>query len=227
MAGLWAYLLLGVAAFPSIEFPGVAVFAQMPGASAQTMASTVVAPLERHLGRIPGVKMMYSSASEGSAQIQVMFDMSRTADKAARDVQAALNAAATDLPSGMPSPPGYFKFDTSQIPVLLVSLTSTSLPPDQLYDLTDTLLKPAVAQIDGVAQVNVSGGAPHAVRIVLNTAALVNMGITANDVANALRAANVTSPQGTLSDGAYPYDGHRQRFVAQRAGFRLAGDRQP
>ncbi|HTH69120.1 MAG TPA: efflux RND transporter permease subunit, partial [Rhodanobacter sp.] len=202
LAGLWSYLLLGVAAFPSIEFPGVAVFAQMPGASAQTMASTVVAPLERHLGRIPGVRQMSSSASEGGAQIQVLFNMDRSADKAARDVQAAINAAAPDLPPGLPSPPGYVKFDTSQIPVLLVSLTSSSLPPDRLYDLTDTLLKPAVAQISGVAQVQVGGGTPHAVRIVLNTSALVGMGITANDVANALRAANVTSPQGTLSNGA-------------------------
>ncbi|KRA33624.1 acriflavin resistance protein [Rhodanobacter sp. Root627] len=202
LGGLWAYLLLGVAAFPSIEFPGVVVFAQMPGANAQTMASTVVAPLERHLGRIPGVRQMYSSASEGGAQIQILFEMDRTADKAARDVQAAINAAAADLPAGMPSPPGYFKFDTSQIPVLLVSLTSTSLAPDQLYDLTDTLLKPAVAQIPGVAQVQVSGGAPHAVRIALNSAALARKGITSNDVANALRAANVTSPQGMLSNGA-------------------------
>ncbi|KZC36168.1 MULTISPECIES: efflux RND transporter permease subunit [Rhodanobacter] len=202
LGGLWAYLLLGVAAFPSIEFPGVAVFAQMPGASAQTMATTVVAPLERHLGRIPGVRMMASSASEGAAQIQVIFNMDRGADKAARDVQAAINAAAADLPPGMPSPPGYFKFDTSQIPVLLVSLTSSSLPPDRLYDLTDTLLKPAVAQIPGVAQVQVGGGTPHAVRIVLDTRALVGMGVTANDVANALRAANVSSPQGTLSNGA-------------------------
>ncbi|MGN6327969.1 MAG: efflux RND transporter permease subunit [Rhodanobacter sp.] len=202
LGGLWAYLLLGVAAFPSIEFPGVAVFAQMPGANAQTMASTVVAPLERHLGRIPGVRQMYSSASEGGAQIQILFEMDRSADKAARDVQAAINAAAADLPAGMPSPPGYFKFDTSQIPVLLVSLTSTSLAPDQLYDLTDTLLKPAVAQIPGVAQVQVSGGAPHAVRIALNSAALARKGITSNDVANALRAANVTSPQGMLSNGA-------------------------
>ena len=201
LAGVWAYLLLGVAAFPSIEFPGVAVFAQMPGASAQTMATTVVAPLERHLGRIAGVKQMFSSASEGGAQIQILFDMSRSADKAARDVQAAINAASADLPSGLPTPPSYIKFDTSQIPVLLVSLTSTSLPPDKLYDLTDTLLKPAVAQIPGVAQVTVSGGAPHAVRIALNAAALANKGITANDVANALRAANVTSPQGTLSNG--------------------------
>ncbi|MGH8157467.1 MAG: efflux RND transporter permease subunit [Rhodanobacter sp.] len=201
LAGLCAYLLLGVAAFPSIEFPGVAVFAQMPGASAQTMATTVVAPLERHLGRIPGVNQMFSSASEGGAQIQVLFDTSRNVDAAARDVQAAINAASADLPPGLPSPPNYIKFDTSQIPVLLVSLTSTSLPPDKLYDLTDTLLKPAVAQIAGVAQVTVSGGAPHAVRIALNTSALANKGITANDVANALRAANVTSPQGTLSNG--------------------------
>ena len=201
LGGLWAYLLLGVAAFPSIEFPGVAVFAQMPGASAQTMASTVVAPLERHLGRIPGVRMMASSASEGGAQIQVIFNMDRGADKAARDVQAAINSAAPDLPPGLPSPPGYVKFDTSQIPVLLVSLTSSSLPPDQLYDLADTLLKPAVAQIPGVAQVQVGGGTPHAVRIVLDTRALVGMGVTANDVANALRAANVSSPQGMLSNG--------------------------
>ncbi|OOG59288.1 efflux RND transporter permease subunit [Rhodanobacter sp. C03] len=201
LAGVWAYLLLGVAAFPSIQFPGVAVFAQMPGASAQTMATTVMAPLERHLGRIPGIKQMFSSAGEGSAQIQILFDMSRNADKAALDVQAAINAASADLPSGMPSPPGYIKFDTSQIPVLLVSLTSTSLPPDKLYDLTDTLLKPAVAQIPGVAQVTVSGGAPHAVRIALNTSLLASKGITANDVANTLRAANVTSPQGTLSNG--------------------------
>jgi multidrug efflux pump len=205
LAGLWSYLLLGVAAFPSIEFPGVAVFAQMPGASAQTMAMTVVAPLERHLGRIAGAQRMFSTASEGGARIQVIFNTDRNPDKAARDVQAAINAAAPDLPTigdgGMPSPPQYFKFDTSQIPVLLVSLTSTSLPPDQLYDLTDTLLKPAVAQIPGVAQIQVSGGTPHAVRIVLNTSALVGMGITANDVANTLRAANVTSPQGTLSNG--------------------------
>jgi multidrug efflux pump len=201
IAGFCAYLLLGVAAFPSIEFPGVVVFAGMPGANAQTMATTVVSPLERHLGRIPGIQHMRSSASDGSAQIQILFDFSRSADKAARDVQAAINAAAPDLPPGMPTPPQYFKFDTSQIPILLVSVTSSSLAPDQLYDKVDTLLKPAVAQIPGVAQVQVGGGTPHAVRVALNTAALAHAGITANDVANALRAANVTSPQGTLSDG--------------------------
>ena len=201
LAGLWAYLLLGVAALPSLDFPGVYVVASQPGASAQTMANTVLAPLERHLGRIPGVDEMYGNASEGQASVMVRFTFDRTADSAARDVQAAINAAAVDLPSGMPSPPQYFKFDTSQIPILFLTLTSTGLPQDQLFDLADTMLKPAVAQIDGVAQVQVFGGTPHAVRIELDNGALAAKGLTTNDVANALRAANVTSPQGTLSDG--------------------------
>jgi len=201
LAGLWAYLLLGVAALPSLDFPGVYVVANQPGASAQTMANTVLAPLERHLGRIPGIDEMYGNAREGSASVMVRFTMSRTADSAARDVQAAINAAAVDLPTGMPSPPQYFKFDTSQIPILFITLTSNGMPQDKLFDLADTLLKPAVAQIDGVAQVQVFGGTPHAVRIELDNNALAAKGLTANDVANALRAANVTSPQGTLSDG--------------------------
>ena len=200
LAGAFAYRLLGVAALPSLEFPGVYIVAQMPGASAQTMASTVLAPLERHIGRIPGIDDMYGNASEGSASIQVRFTFDRTADKAARDVQAAINAAQADLPV-LPSPPQYFKFDTSQIPILLVSLTSTGLPQDKLYDLTDTLLKPAVAQIPGVAQVQVFGGTPHAVRVELDINALASKKLTANDVRNALIAANVTSPQGILTDG--------------------------
>ncbi|MEW5835708.1 MAG: efflux RND transporter permease subunit [Pseudomonadota bacterium] len=201
LAGICAYLLLGVAALPSLEFPGVYVVAQQPGASAQTMASTVLAPLERHLGRIPGVDEMYGNASEGSASVMVRFTFDRTADKAARDVQAAINAAAPDLPSGMPSPPQYFKFDTSQIPILFITLTSTGLPQDKLFDLADTLLNPAIAQIPGVAQVQVFGGTPHAVRVELDNAALAAKGLTPTDVSNALRAANVTSPQGTLSNG--------------------------
>ncbi|TAL95230.1 MAG: efflux RND transporter permease subunit [Rhodanobacter sp.] len=201
LAGLWAYLLLGVAALPSLDFPGVYVVANMPGASAQTMANTVLAPLERHLGQIPGIDDMYGNASEGRVGISVRFNFSRTADSAARDVQAALNAAAVDLPSGMPAPPQYFKFDTSQIPILFLTLTSHGVPQDKLFDLADTLLKPAVAQIDGVAQVQVFGGTPHAVRIDLDNRALAAKGLTANDVANAVRAANVSSPQGILSDG--------------------------
>ncbi|WP_158880964.1 efflux RND transporter permease subunit [Rhodanobacter sp. L36] len=200
IAGIWAYTLLGVAALPKLEFPGVVVAAGLPGANAQTMANTVMAPLERHLGRIPGIKQITGSANEGSAQVFVMFNFGVDVDAAAREAQAAINAAATDLPQ-MPSPPQYFRFDTTQIPVLLVSLTSTSLPPDKLFDLTDTLLNPAVAQISGVSRVQVFGASAHAVRIELDTMALAAKDITANDVSNALVAANVTSPQGTLSDG--------------------------
>ncbi|WP_114240173.1 efflux RND transporter permease subunit [Dyella sp. C9] len=217
LAGLFAYRLLGVAALPSLEFPGVYIVAQLPGANAQTMASTVLAPLERHLGRIPGIDDMYGNASEGSASIQVRFTFDRTADQAARDVQAAINAAQADLPV-LPSQPQYFKFDTSQFPILLVSLTSTGLPQDKLYDLTDTLLKPAVAQIPGVAQVQVFGGTPHAVRVELDINALAAKGLTANDVSNALIAANVTSPQGELSDG------RTQMTVTANDGLRDAAD---
>jgi multidrug efflux pump len=201
LAGLWSYLLLGVAAFPSMEFPGVVVVASLPGANAQTMANTVMAPLERHLGRIPGVRSMSGSANDGGVQVQLLFEFGRSTDVLARDVQAAINAAAPDLPTSLPAPPQYFKFSTSQFPILLVTLTSTSMPPDRLFDLTDTLLKPAMAQVPGVAQVQVFGSTPHAVRVALDPAALAAKGISANDVANALRAANVTSPQGTLSDG--------------------------
>ncbi|WP_430391914.1 efflux RND transporter permease subunit [Dyella sp. 20L07] len=217
LAGIFAYRLLGVAALPSLEFPGVYITAQLPGANAQTMASTVLAPLERHIGRIPGIDDMYGNATEGSASIQVRFTFDRTADQAARDVQAAINAAQADLPV-LPNPPQYFKFDTSQIPILLVSLTSTSLPPDKLYDLTDTLLKPAVTQIPGVAQVQVFGGTPHAVRVELDINALAVKGLTANDVSNALTAANVTSPQGILTDG------QTQMTVTANDGLREASD---
>ena len=200
IAGFCAYLLLGVAALPSLDFPGVVVVAQYPGADAQTMAATVVAPLERQLGRIPGIQQMTSDTNAGGTQIQILFDFGRNADKVARDVQAAINAAQADLPAGL-QPPQYFKFDTASIPVLLISLTSTSMPPDKLYDLTDTLLMPAVAQIPGVAKVQVFGGTPHAVRVNFSPSALTAKGITANDIANTLRAANVTSPQGIITDG--------------------------
>ena len=201
IAGLCAYLMLGVAALPSLDFPGVYVVANQPGASARTMATTVMAPLERHLGQIPGVQDMYGNANEGAVGISVRFDFSRNPEDAARDVQQAINAAAVDLPPGLPAPPQFFKFDTSQIPILFLTLTSTGMPPDRMFDLADTLLKPAVAQVPGVAQVQVFGGTPHAVRIDLDTQALAAKGLTTNDVANALTAANVTSPQGSLDNG--------------------------
>ncbi|GLQ90708.1 efflux RND transporter permease subunit [Dyella flagellata] len=200
IAGFCAYLMLGVAALPTFDFPGVFVVASEPGASPETMANTVLAPLERHLGRIPGVQEIYGNANQGSVTVIVRFDFGVNVDKAAEDVQTALNAAQPDLPQ-LPSPPAYFKRDTSQIPILHLALTSSSLPPDRLYDLTDTLLSPVFAQIPGVSQVQVFGGTPHAVRVDMNTSAMSARGLTANDIRNALIAANVTSPQGTLTDG--------------------------
>ena len=208
LAGFWAYLLLGVAALPSLVFPGMVVYTELPGANAQTMAATVAAPLERHLGRIPGIKEMHSESNDGSTSVRILFNFGNSTDKLARDVQAAINASMADLPAGIPIPPRYYKFNTANMPVLLLSLTSNSLPPDRLYDLADTLINPAISQIPGVAQVRVIGGRPRAVRVELDTRALAAKGLTANDVANALRAANVTSPQGALTDG------HTQMTVA-------------
>jgi multidrug efflux pump len=201
IAGLWAYRLLGVAALPTMAIPAVFVTTSLPGANADTMANTVMAPLERHLGRIPGVTQLSGMASEGSAQVQMLFEFGTDTDAAARDVQAAINAAATDLPPGLPSPPQYFKFDTSQMPVVLVALSSPSLPPDRLYDLADSLAKPEISRVDGVANVQVSGGSAHAVRVELDSLALAAKGMTSGDVSNALIAANVTSALGSLQAG--------------------------
>ncbi|MBE1162465.1 efflux RND transporter permease subunit [Dyella acidiphila] len=219
IAGFCAYLMLGVAAFPSLQFPAITVQTIVPGADAQTVAATVTAPLERHFGRIPGIVEMNSDANPGGTQINIRFEMSRSADDAARDVEAAINEALPDLPPVVAlSPPQLFKADTTQIPVLMLALNSASLPSDKLYDLADTLMRPAIAQIPGVAQAQLLGGAPHAVRISINSSALTAMGLTANDVANTLRAANVTSPQGVLSDGI------TQMTVTANDGVRTARD---
>ena len=201
LAGLFAYALLGVAVLPSLDVPGVMISANLPGASADTMATTVAAPLERHLGRIPGVDQMYSSSSEGATMIQLQFHLSRNTDSAARDVQAAINEAQSDLPSSLPSPPQYFKFNTSSIPILLISLTSKGMSSERLYDLADSLISPALSRVSGVARVQVFGGAARAVRVELNNQALNSMGLTSLDVRNVLIAANVSEPVGALSDG--------------------------
>ena len=155
LAGIWTYILIGVAALPALEFPGMSVYAEVPGASAQTMASTVAAPLERHLGRIPGIKEMSSESNDGSSSVILLFEPGKSTDKLARDVQAAINAAQVDLPSSMTIPPRYFKFNNSRMPVLLLSMTSTTQSPEKLYDMADTLIAPVLSQIPGVAQVRI------------------------------------------------------------------------
>ena len=201
VTGVICYFLLGVAALPNMEFPAIFVTASQPGASADTMASTVAAPLERHLGQIPGIDTMSSRSSEGSASVIMIFQTNRKVDSAARDVQAAINAAAPDLPSGLTNAPTYRKANPNAQPVLALALTSDTQPLSKLYDLADSLLAQHIRQLDGVSDVDVAGGATPAIRVDLNLRALNAMGLSPDQLRNALAAANVTSPQGFLSDG--------------------------
>jgi multidrug efflux pump len=201
VAGIICYFLLGVAALPNMEFPAIFVTASQPGASADTMASTVAAPLERHLGQIPGIDEMSSRSSEGSSAVIMIFQTDRNVDSVARDVQAAINAAAPDLPSGLTNAPTYRKANPNAQPVVALALTSETQPLSRLYDLADSLLAQHIRQIDGVADVDVAGGATPAIRVDLNLRALNAMGLSPDQLRNALTAANVTSPQGFLSDG--------------------------
>lgn len=201
LVGAVAYRSLGISAFPQLDVAAVAVSAQLPGANASTMATRVMAPLERHLARIAGVHQMLGMADDGTMTVQMQFDLGVDGDKAARDAQAAINAAMPDLPPGLPDPPSVFKADTNQFPVLLLALSSKTRPTASLYDLADTLAVPGVARIQGVARVVPSGGSPRAVRVTIDQRALAARGLTSNDVANAVRAANVTMPTGALDSG--------------------------
>lgn len=201
LAGALAYARLGVAPLPNLELPGVAVVASQPGASARTMAATVAAPLERHLGNIAGVSSIRSTSSENSTTVFITFDFGRDVDKAAREVQAAINASVKDLPSNMPEPPSYFKVSTTNIPLLLLTMTSTTEAPADLYQQAELVLAPRVAQVEGVSRVQVVGASAPSVQVELDLHALTALHLSANDVKNALIAANVTSPQGMLDNG--------------------------
>ncbi len=210
VAGLIAYSLLGVGALPNLDFPAIFVQASVPGADARNMANTVAAPLERHLGQIAGIDEMNSSSSEGSSFVIMLFDVGRNIDDTARDVQAAINAAAPDLPSSLRTAPIYRKANPNNAPVLVLALTSDTQPLSQLYNVADTTLAPRLSQISGVAQVDIAGGAKPAVRVDLNLRAMAAMGLTGDQVRNALVAANVIAPQGYLSRRPFA-DGHGRR----------------
>ncbi|MFC3658048.1 efflux RND transporter permease subunit [Xanthomonas hyacinthi] len=199
--GMMCYLRLGVAALPNISIPVIFVQASQAGADASTMASTVTAPLERHLGQIPGIDTMRSSSSEGNSQVFMMFQSDRNIDSAAQDVQTAINSAQADLPSGL-STPRYQKANPNDDPVIAIALTSDTQSADALYNVADSLLAQRLRQISGVASVDIGGASTPAVRVDVNLRALNAMGLTPDDLRNAVRAANVTSPTGFLSDGS-------------------------
>ncbi|MGN6478936.1 efflux RND transporter permease subunit [Luteibacter sp.] len=201
VVGLICYSLLGVAALPNIQFPAIFVQAQQSGADASTMASTVAAPLERHLGQVPGVESMRSNSSEGSAFVLLFFQNGTNIDAAARDVQSAINAAQPDLPTGLLNAPSYQKANPNDDPVVVLALTSDTVAPTDLYNVADSILAQRLRQQEGIASVDIAGSATPAIRVDVNLRALNAMGLSPDQLRNALTAANVTSPQGFLSDG--------------------------
>src|SRR5438477_10442589 len=168
LSGTLAFQFLPVAPLPQVEFPVISVNASLPGASPETMASAVATPLERQFGRIAGVNQMTSTSQISSTNIVLQFDLSRNIDAAGRDVQAAINAARSQLPSYMPGNPSYRKVNPADAPVLILSLTSDSITLPQMYDAADTILAQKLSQVSGIGQVFVGGGARPAVRAEVN-----------------------------------------------------------
>ena len=198
LVGFVAYLFLPVASMPSVDFPTIRVIASRPGADPATMASTVAAPLERRLGGIAGVTEMTSTSSLGSTVIAIQFDLNRKADGAARDVQAALNAAATDLPADLPTPPIFRKANPGAFPVMILVMTSRTMSSSAIYDVADTTIAQRVAQVEGVAEVIVSGAEQPAIRVTLDPARMAAMGLALEEVRTAIAGASVSAPLGAF-----------------------------
>ncbi len=201
LAGAVAFNLLPVAPLPQVDFPTIMVQAQLPGASPETMAATVATPLERSLGRISGITEMTSSSSLGSTRVVLQFNLSRDIDGAARDVQAAINAARGLLPTGLPSNPTYRKVNPADAPIMILALTSDTLTRGRMYDAASTILAQKLSQVRGIGQVNIGGSALPAVRVELNPTVLDKYGIGLEDVRSAIAATNANRPKGTLEDG--------------------------
>ncbi|WP_369970332.1 efflux RND transporter permease subunit [Stenotrophomonas rhizophila] len=199
LAGLLGLRLLPVAPLPQVDYPAINVSASLPGASPESMAANVATPLERALGTIPGLSRIDSASTQGSTQIELQFALGRDVDSAARDVQAAINAARAQLPSGMPGMPQYNKVNPSQAPILALALSSDSLSPGQIFDVASTVIAQKLAQIPGVGEVQVGGSSLPAVRVSLDPNALNQQRIALDDVAAAIRTANALKPLGNVA----------------------------
>jgi multidrug efflux pump len=200
LAGILAFQYLPVAPVPQVEYPTINIHANLPGASPEVMASAVATPLERQFGRIAGVTEMTSSSELGSTSITLQFDLSRDVNAAARDVQAAINAARGQLPADMPSNPRYWKVNPASAPIMILALTSKTVEKPAIFDAADSILAQKLSQIEGVGQVHVGGSARPAVRVNLNPTVLNSYGISLEDVRAALNSANAISPKGDLHD---------------------------
>jgi multidrug efflux pump len=229
LSGILAFNLLPVASLPRVDFPVISVGATLPGADPQTMASAVATPLERQFGRISGVNQMTSSSQLGSTAIALQFDLNRNIDAAARDVQAAINAARSQLPPNLPSNPTYRKINPADAPILILALTSDTVPVARLYDTSDSILAQKLSQVNGVGQVFTYGSAPPAVRAEVNPMLLNKLGVGLDTVRNALNLANANQAKGQVSndttswtftdnDQLFTADHYRPLIVAYRNG---------
>src|SRR6516164_4851265 len=213
LAGAIAFRLLPVSPLPQVDFPTISVQASLPGASPETMAATVATPLERSLGRIAGITEMTSSSALGSTRITLQFDLDRDIDGAARDVQAAINAARSLLPSGLPSNPTYRKVNPADAPIMILGLTSDTMTQGQMYDAASTILAQKLSQLPGVGQVTVGGSSLPAVRVELQPQSLNKYGIGLETVRTVLAATNANRPKGSVEDD----DRHWQIYANDQA----------
>src|SRR6195256_1608983 len=200
LSGALAFRFLPVAPLPQVEFPVIAVGAGLPGSSPETMASSVATPLERQFGRSAGINQMTSSSQLGSTGIVLQFDLSRDINGAARDVQAAINAARSQLPANLPSNPGYYKVNPGDSPIMIIALTSDTMNVPQLYDACDSILAQKIAQVPGVGQTFCGGSAKPGVRIEANPMQLAHYGIGLEALRAAIGTVNVNQPKGYLQD---------------------------
>jgi multidrug efflux pump len=219
-AGVIAFFKLPVSPLPDVDIPTISVLATLPGASPSDVATTVAGPLERHLGQIADVSEMTSASALGSARINLQFSIGRDINGAARDVQAAINAARADLPASLRSNPTYRKFNPASAPVLIYTLTSDTLSPAELYDAASTVLAQKLSQVEGVGEVAVSGGSLPAVRIELVPQALYKYGIGLEDVRAALASANAHSPKGGIDVGRQRYQIYSNDQAAKAADYK-------
>jgi multidrug efflux pump len=206
LAGVTTFALLPVSPLPQVDFPTISVSASLPGASPETMASAVATPLERQFGRIAGITEMTSSSSLGSTSVTLQFELDRNIDAAARDVQAAINAARGYLPANLPSNPNYRKVNPADSPIMILALTSESLSKGQMYDAASTIMAQKLSQVPGVGQVTVGGGSLPSVRLELNPPALNKYGIGLEQVRATVAATNANMPKGRLSNGERTWD---------------------
>lgn len=205
LLGMTAYFFLPIAPLPNVDFPTINVSASLPGVDPETAATSLAAPLERHLGQIPGVIEMTSSSTLGGTSITLQFDLNRNIDGAARDVQAAINAAGHDLPPNMPSPPTYRKANPAGAPVMILAMTSDTLPLSGVYNLADGIIAQRLSQVPGVSQVALSGGAKTAVRVQVDPAQLASLGMSLDDLQKFLSGANHFAPRGAIESKGRSY----------------------